>query len=122
MLHRAARERLRALIWALATAILKSTMPDYRIAAIQDQGLNLLLVPVGPTFEALSTEQRQRFLDCIEEQAAKIGRHGRAVIFWRDANGHTKHFDAPGWNPILGDWDLNRIQSHLNEMVWCEEE
>jgi len=75
-------------------------MATFKIAHIKEQGQEMIIVPVNPTFGRKSRTEQQQTMDALSFAARSAGLAGTVVTIWSD--GHRMGFIAPRpWHPFF---------------------
>ena len=94
-------------------------MQRYRVAHIRKDGLDLIIVPMSPSFGGKSLTDQKRIVDELQTQAAKAQLAGAVVPVW-DGGGGRLAFLAPAvWHPFIKSLTLRSVLKLLNrELSW----
>lgn len=75
-------------------------MAKYKVAHIQEQGQQMIIAPLDPTFHNRTQEDKEDFMDALQIAATSAGLAGAVVLIWRV--GRSVHFIAPQpWHPFF---------------------
>lgn len=75
-------------------------MTTFKIAHIKEQGQEMIIVPVNPTFGRKSQAEQQEIMDALRFAARSAGLAGTVVAIWAD--GSRVGFIAPHpWHPFF---------------------
>jgi hypothetical protein len=94
-------------------------MPSYKVAHLNEQGQDMIIIPLESAFGRQSQAEQQAELDALQYRANAAGLRGSAVVVW-DAGGSRMGFLGPHqWHPFLKGLNLRLVFSSLNkEISW----
>lgn len=92
-------------------------MPTFEIAYINQQGTDLIIVPVESSFGSRTTEDRQAIIAELQAHAVDAALFGTVVPVW-DAGAGRMAFIAPKpWHRFFKSISLPWVMSHLNRTL-----
>jgi hypothetical protein len=94
-------------------------MKSYRVAHVRKDGLDLIIVPMSPSFGGKPRAEQSEIVDGLQMQAAKAQLAGAVVPVW-DAGGGRLGFLAPAaWHPFFKSLTLRSVVKLVNrELSW----
>lgn len=94
-------------------------MPTLRIAHLQEQGQDLIIVPLEASFGHKTGPEQQSAIAEIQIRSRNSGLRGRVVPVW-DSGGGKMAFIAPrNWHPFFCSINLTFVWRNLNrELRW----
>lgn len=89
-------------------------MATFKIAHIKEQGQEMIIVPVNPTFGRESRSEQQQTMDALSFAARSAGLAGTVVTIWAD--GRHVGFIAPRpWHPFFQSAGIyNLVMANIN--------
>lgn len=92
-------------------------MPQFKIAHIREQGIDLIITPVDPAFEYKSQEDQSEAVAKLQERAESANLAGTVVPVWT-AHGGRLRFRAPRqWHPFFQSLTPARVASCINKTL-----
>jgi hypothetical protein len=93
-------------------------MPTYKVAHINQQGQNLIIFPLDPTFGQLTALEQQSDLTMLGLRAYAAGLRGLPVAVW-EADGQTRFRGPERWRAFLESINLEFVWANVNkEISW----
>jgi hypothetical protein len=94
-------------------------MPRFKIAHIREQGTDMIIVPLEPSFGNQGSGEQQGAIRELQVRSRAAGLAGTVVPVW-DAGAGRMAFIAPQpWHPFLQSIDLPRVFTSVNkELSW----
>ena len=94
-------------------------MPRYKVAHIKEQGVDLIIIPLGAGFGTLSNEEQNRQRQELQQEASASGLAGIVVPVWEMA-GNRMGFLAPAsYRPFFESINMPYVLTNLNrEIYW----
>lgn len=89
-------------------------MPSFKIAHVNHQGLNLILVPLGPSFGRKTPEEQKATADELQVRASAAGLAGAVVPVWDAGGGHMGFLAPRKCHPLLRQLSLRRVYQMVN--------
>ncbi len=94
-------------------------MTNFDVAHIREQGVDLILIPLGRSFDFKTPQEKARILDGLQECASSAGLAGTVVPMW-ETTGRGAAFIAPRpWHPFLRSVDMNFVARNINRRLTC---
>ena len=94
-------------------------MPNYKIAHIKEQGVDLIIIPLESRFGDMSRVDQERTIADLQIHASDANLAGTVVPVW-DSGGGKLAFIAPQqWHPFFSGLNLVWVYGNLNrELSW----
>lgn len=90
-------------------------MPTFRIAHLHEQGNDMIIVPLDPSFGNQAPIEQQRIVAELQMRARAAGLAGTVVPIW-DTGGGRMTFMAPHqWHPFFRSIDFRWVAQNLNK-------
>jgi len=94
-------------------------MPRYKIAHIEVQNVDLILVPVKNSFHTKTEEDKNDTIYFLQECAISAGLAGDVIPVWN--YGNRFRFIAPeSYHPFLKSINMQYVMSNINRELVCE--
>ena len=75
-------------------------MAKYKIAHIRQQGQQMIIAPLSPSFHNKTQQAKGEFMSAFQIAASSAGLAGSVALIW--TYGNTVHFMAPKpWHPFF---------------------
>jgi hypothetical protein len=92
-------------------------MPKFQVAHVREQGVDLIIIPLQPTFAHRSQRQKQATIDELQARASAAGLAGTVVPVWR--SGSIFNFVAPrSYHPFFKSIDWNWVSRNVNRQLF----
>lgn len=93
-------------------------MPKFDIAHINQQGIDLIIVPLSSHFGSKGASDQRSAVDELQARASAAGLKGTVVPVW-DAGGGRMGFIAPqSWHPYFMSINLDVIAANINRQLY----
>lgn len=93
-------------------------MPNYKVAHINRQGTNLIIIPLESQFGNLSSDDQQATIADLQAHATGAGWAGTVVPVWNSA-GRLAFIAPKKWHPFFSSINLQWVGANLNkQMSW----
>jgi hypothetical protein len=94
-------------------------MPKFSVAHVQEQGQNLIIIPLESSFRNRAEGEQKLALAEFERRSNSAGLKGRVVLVW-DNGGGRMGFMAPNqWHPFVRSINLRYVAANINrELSW----
>lgn len=94
-------------------------MAQIKIAHINEQGRELIIIPLDSSFHDKTPSQREATRKALQACVCDAHLEGAVVLVWR--SGHNRYFIAPDqWHEYLRHLPWNDIISRLNKTLPCD--
>ena len=93
-------------------------MAQYKIAHIRDKGVNIIIIPLDPSFGNKSRYQQDKIIDALQICAKSAGLAGTAVPVWQIGNNHG-FIAPPKWHPFFKTLSWDAILASINKELNC---
>lgn len=93
-------------------------MPRFKVAHLNEQGQDMVIIPVDASFGEKSPAEQQAIIGNLQHHSQAAGLKGTVVPMW-EIDG-TTYFTAPGpWHPFFQQVTLKQVWSNINkEITW----
>lgn len=92
-------------------------MPSFKVAHINEQGQNMIIVPLDSSFDNKSSFEQDGIMGELEDRAHAAGMAGTVVAVWQ--MGGQMRFKAPRpWHPFFRSIGMNQILSSINKNLY----
>jgi len=91
----------------------------YKIAHINEQGQDMIIVPVTSSFGSKSQSDQSSFESTIQYCAADAGLKATVCIVWQVGN--RFHFAAPNaWHQFFRSINMQWVNANINRTLTCK--
>lgn len=97
-------------------------MPTYKLAKFEKQGRLYFIIPMQPTFNEKSIQEKQKVTVSLQECAVKNGFKGRVIPVWDAEDGSLNYFAPPYLQGFVSQLDLTLIKKHIKDTMTCDVE
>jgi hypothetical protein len=93
-------------------------MPRFKLAHIQQQGVDLIIIPLDPAFGGMTESEQLEELAGFQLRAKDAGLSGTVVPIWKEYGRMV--FIAPSdWHPLFASLTPEFVEANLNrELYW----
>jgi hypothetical protein len=96
----------------------RSEMPNFKVAHILQQGVDLIIVPLDSSFGSKPPLEQRQTIGELQMRAASAGLRGTVVPVW-DNLGHMMFIAPQQWHPFFSGLDLGWVWANVNrELFW----
>jgi len=93
-------------------------MATFKIAHIKEQGTNVIIVPLTPSFGKRDDAARQHIIDLLQDAAVQASLRGRVIPMWQERD--AAHYVAPpDWIPFFKTLKWKIVMRNLNRELDC---
>lgn len=94
-------------------------MPHFRVAQVQHDGVDLIIVPLTEDFGRKTEEQQNQAIDELQLRAATAGLKGTVTAVWDNGFGRLM-FRAPlNWHQFFSSLTWQWLRMHINrDLMW----
>lgn len=94
-------------------------MPSLKIAHINQQGVDLIIVPLDTDFGTKTRDEQRQAITELQLRSRSAGLKGTVIPVW-DGGGGRMAFNAPqNFHPFFGSISLAWVHANLNrELQW----
>jgi hypothetical protein len=94
-------------------------MPRFKIAHIKEQGVDLIIIPLGDSFRFENEHEQHEVIEELQMRAANAGLAGTVVPVWNNGGGRMAFIAPPNWHPFFKSISLPFIAANINrELYW----
>jgi hypothetical protein len=94
-------------------------MPNYAIARIHEDGQDVIIVPLPPSFGHKPEREQNAEIAELQARAVAAGIPGPAVPVWETDDEHMAFIAPEQWHPFFRSIDMHWVTVNLNaELSW----
>jgi hypothetical protein len=93
-------------------------MTHYKIAHIRDHGVNMIIIPLDPSFGKKTWGVQNKIMDEIQISAKNAGLTGTVVPVWQIGENHG-FIAPPKWHPFFKTFSWDDILARINKELLC---
>ncbi len=90
-------------------------MPRFEVACINEEGEDLIIVPLEPSFSKRTPKDREKAIDELQERANHAGLPGTVLAVWPGDDGALVYIAPRDWRQFCAgisyQWVLERVNS-----------
>ena len=91
-------------------------MPHFEIAHLNEQGQDMVIIPLEDSFDHRSDREQQSTVDELQLRSSAAGLKGIVVPVWN--SGDRMRFIAPiKWHAFFQDMSMPSVQARLNKTL-----
>jgi len=91
-------------------------MPNFDVAHIREQGVDLIIILLGPNFQYQTQQQKNDICEELQARATAAGLIGTVVPVWQ--HGRQMSFMAPpNWHPFFRGLSWQMIMNNVNRTL-----
>ncbi len=95
------------------------SIEKYPVAHINQQGSDLIIVPVSSSVNSKSSSQQSELKKSFQYHANSAGLNGSVCLVWE--HGRRFFFFAPNhWHGFLKSIDMSFVTSNINQEITCK--
>jgi hypothetical protein len=91
-------------------------MPRVEIAHIQEQGVDIIIIPMDAAFEKKSEDAKYKVLEELQMRATSAGLPGKVVPVWK-VDGQMMFLAPPNWHSFFHSIDYQFVASKMNKYI-----
>lgn len=93
-------------------------MPNYKLAHIQEKGVDLIIIPLDAAFGGMTPSEQKERIDEFQTRADDAGLRGTVVPMWKEYGRMV--FIAPlEWHSLVASLTPEFVERNLNrQMYW----
>jgi hypothetical protein len=91
-------------------------MPSFQAAHVHEQGVDLIIVPVGSSFGHKSESEQVENIDAMQLAATSSGLAGTVVPIWQIGS-RTVFIAPPNWHPFFKSIAWAEILANVNKTI-----
>src|SRR5207302_10925662 len=96
-------------------------MKRFEIAHIKEQGVDLIIVPLHPSFAAMNPVDHTRFVRLLQQAAISAGLLGTVIPVWGSGSGRMGFLAPTPMHPFLLSIDLVFVEANINRELTLEQ-
>ena len=93
-------------------------MSDYDIAHINQQGVDLIIVPLDSSFGYKSPADQRSVINALQRCTQGASLKGTVVPVW-DSNGSMAFIAPQEWHPFFQSIDMSYVAMSINRRLTC---
>ncbi|MBK4721909.1 hypothetical protein JJL56_23940 [Azospirillum sp. YIM DDC1] len=94
-------------------------MSKSKVAHINHQGVNLIIVPLDDSFEWKTPSEKDEIIGGLQFCASSAGLAGTVVPVWRTPSNKMAFIAPPNWHPFFKSIDLQFVYANINKELTC---
>jgi hypothetical protein len=92
-------------------------VPEFKVAHIREQGVDLIIIPVDNSFDCKSSSEQNEIAHELQMRASSAGLRGTVVPVW--GNGRSLKFLAPqGYHPFFRGISMSFVAANINRKIY----
>ena len=91
-------------------------MPRYDLAHVNQQGVDLIIIPLDSSFGSRSQDEQQQIICELQLHASSAGLKGTVVPVW-DSFGRMAFIAPQNWHPFFQSINLQFVRANINRYV-----
>lgn len=92
-------------------------MPRFKVAHINRQGVDLIIIPLNGDFERKTSSDQRHIVNQLQDVASSAGLAGRVIPFWPVGRSGCKFIGPSNYRPFLESLSLSTIQRNINKEI-----
>jgi hypothetical protein len=92
-------------------------MPSVKVAHLNQQGQDMIIVPLDDEFGRKAQQEQQRAIVEIQMHARGAGLRGQVVPVWDNGGGRMAFIAPQPWHPFFKSLDLPTVYQNLNKQI-----
>lgn len=93
-------------------------MPTLKVAHVNEQGVDLIIVPLDPSFGSKSKGEQDHAIVEIQSAARSAGLAGTVVPVW-ESSGRMRFIAPTRWHPFFQSLSFDRVAANVNRtLTW----
>jgi hypothetical protein len=94
-------------------------MPQYKIAHVKEQGVDMIIVPLDSAFGRKMTSDQQAITAELQTRSRSAGLAGRVVPVWDNGGGRMGFLAPNNWHAFFRSITLRWVFANINrELYW----
>jgi hypothetical protein len=89
-------------------------MERFKISHIREQGIDLIIVPVNPSFSYMNHMEQNRVTHVLQSAALRAGLAGTVVPVWDAGHGRMGFLAPTAWHPFFRNISLDFVATKIN--------
>ncbi len=91
----------------------------YQIAHIKEQNQDLIIVPISPSIDYKTQQQKDKIQQTIQTCALSAGLFGTVCLVWKSRN-RFNFIAPPQWHSYFKGLNMPYVRSKLNKTLTCQ--
>ena len=93
-------------------------MPRFKIAHLHEQGQDMIIVPLEPSFGYKSDDDQQSIISELQAHARGANLRGTVVPVW-ESSGRMSFIAPRPWHPFFQSLSMHAVMQNCNkELYW----
>jgi hypothetical protein len=92
-------------------------MPKFEIAHINEQGQDIIIVPLNSSFDALPDDEKKKTIVELQKRSTGARLKGKVVPVWVDTLGGFCFICPSPWHPYFSGLNMDIVQSMINKSL-----
>lgn len=97
-------------------------MPTFKVAHLREQGVDLIIVPLDPSFAGRKREEQDSAIRDLQMSATLAGLNGDVVPVWDSGQGRMGFIAPVPYHPYFRSINLAFVEVNLNREIYWEAE
>lgn len=94
-------------------------MAKYKIAHIQQQSVNLIIIPLDSSFGRKTSSEQNQTTGALQGCSSAAGLAGTVVPVWDAGGGRMAFLAHSNWHSFFQSIDLNFVARNINRELTC---
>ena len=90
-------------------------MPQFELAHVKEQGVNLVVVPLDSSFGHKTQSDQQAAIAELQARSTNAGLAGTVVPVWDSGGGRMAFIAPPNWHSFFKSIDLRWVGLNINK-------
>lgn len=95
-------------------------MPDFDVAHINQQGVDLIIIPLEDEFGRKPPSEQRTIIDQLQMCASAAGLKGVVVPVWNSGNGRMGFIAVQNYHPFFQSINLSYVAANINRRLTCK--
>jgi hypothetical protein len=93
-------------------------MPDFDVAHIRQQGVDLIIVPLDRSFGHKNDSDKDAIITELQGRASSAGLAGTVVPVWDNGGGRMAFIAPQPWHPFFMSLTLRQVAANVNRSLY----
>lgn len=94
-------------------------MASFDIAHINEQGVDLILIPLDKSFGNKTAQEQNAIIDSLQICSTQAGLRGTVIPVWLDTLNRMNFIAPNNYHPFLRSIDFHFVQRNINKRLTC---
>jgi hypothetical protein len=91
----------------------------FKVAAVREQGIDLVIVPLDRSFGSKSQAQQSETIQVLQRCVTSSGLPGKVVPVWPDSSGRMAFIAPQNWHAFFRNLNLRTVSANINRQITC---